>query len=1036
MTHFYLLIRRYLFVVLALGTVSAFAQRSVSGRVTASEDGSGIPGVNILEKGTTNGTASDFDGNFSLSVGDNAVLVFSFIGYSTQEITVGAQSTINVSMELDVTALSEVVVIGYGEVNKRDITGSVASVQSEDFVKGIISSPEQLIQGKAAGVQVTGASGEPGAGVTIRIRGTSSVRGGNNPLFVVDGIPLSGADISAGGADLGRGTSSAKNPLNFLNPSDIESIDVLKDASATAIYGSRGANGVVIITTKSGKGKKKELEYSNLFSVSSQAKYYDLLDRNQFLSGLTALGSDASAQDFGANTDWQKEINRTSLSQRHDLSYGSNFGTGSYRASVSFDDQVGIIKNSEMQRITGRLNVNNKFADKLLTSAQLTVSRVDDSAAPIGDNAGFEGDLLGSTYMANPTWVADPKIQNSNTNANPLSYLEYSQDETDTWRYLINLSAAYDITTELNFKVNLGFDRSGSERAQMFSPDLFLSNGVFGNGRGAISEVDNKSDLLEAFFNYTKELGNSKLTALLGYSYQNFDRSGVTTLGWGFADSNMDNMGDNLRFSSAMIKDFLQAQPSQATKNYQQFGYSSTRFFVNSLVPQPRTSDLVSRLPDLNVNSVTQNRFEEFDELQSFYGRVNYDIADKYLFTATLRADGSTRFGGNNKYGYFPSAAAAWRLSDEDFIPEFFDDLKLRAGYGVTGNQEIPHNRHQQRQRFDGGISIQNGGEINPQSLNTVAFNNPDLKWEQTSQINFGLDFGFIEGRLNGSIDYYNKTTQDLLLQVNAAQPAPQPFVWTNLDADIVNSGVELTLNYIAIDNEKTGLDFSFNISNNTNEVKNFTGLVDTGNINGQGLTGAFAQRIVSGQPLYAYYIRDFVGYDTEGFNVFNGDFQQFVGKSPIPKQSFGFTTNFRRGNWDANIFFTGQFGHYVYNNTANAYFTAGSLANGRNVTVDVLTSGESPVNAPEVSTNFLEKGDFIRLQNLNVGYNWPMSNSFIKSLRISAGAQNLLLITDYSGLDPEINTNKARNDVPSLGIDYTPYPRARTFTLGLNATF
>jgi iron complex outermembrane receptor protein len=363
--------------------------------------------------------------------------------------------------------------------------------------------------------------------------------------------------------------------------------------------------------------------------------------------------------------------------------------------------------------------------------------------------------------------------------------------------------------------------------------------------------------------------------------------------------------------------------------------------------------------------------------------------------------------------------------------------LKLRVGYGVTGNQEIPHNLHQRRQSF-GGIGFNDGGDIIRPGLADVAFPNDDLRWEETAQTNIGLDFGFLKGRLNGSLDFYNKNTTDLLIQVASAQPASQPFTWFNLDANVINKGVEFALDYLIVDQPDFEWNFGFNISYNDNTVKNYDGLINTGEISGQGLTGAFAQRIAGGQPLFAYYLRDFDGYNSEGVAQYNdGDFQQFLGFSPIPKYNLGINTTARYKNFDFSVYLNGQYGHHIYNNTANAFFTAGALGNGRNVTTDVLTSGESPINAPDVSTRFLEKGDFLRLQNLAVGYNFDLGgNGFIKTLRMYVNGQNLFLFTDYTGLDPEVNVNKSMNGVPSLGIDYTSFPRPRTYTMGLNVTF
>ncbi|MBC9795032.1 SusC/RagA family TonB-linked outer membrane protein, partial [Sinomicrobium weinanense] len=735
-------------------------------------------------------------------------------------------------------------------------------------------------------------------------------------------------------------------------------------------------------------------------------------------------------QDHGSSTDWQDQITRTSFSHTHNLSYSNGYDTGNYRVSLSYSDQQGIIKNSSMERLNGRLNFNQRlFKDKLKLGAQITISRVNDEAPLITNNAGFEGDLLGASYMANPTWPSDPDFQFSNSNLNPLSMLKYYQDKTKTNRSLINLSAEYDFTNEFNVKVNTGFDNSSSDRDGVLSPELFMGDGVFGNGRAFISEIETSSQLLEVLFNYRKEFENSKLTALLGYSYQEFNNEGRNYQGWGFSGTNMNGIVDDLKATDRIVRNSI-------TGAYQQYGYGTDGAFVNRLFPEPVSETIT--VADTPARAAVSDWYNYTDELQSFFGRINYTLKDRYLFTATLRADGSSKFGGNNKYGYFPSGAFAWILSDEEFIPEAFYNLKLRLGYGVTGNQELPHNLYQTRQRY-GGLGVNDSGVVQSSGLNDLAFANPDLKWEQTQQFNIGIDFGFWDNRFNGSVDLYRKNTTDLLMQITSAQPASQPFVYRNLDADVINKGFEITLNYGLIETEDFTWDLSTNFSYNDNVVKNFDGIVDTGGINGQGLTGAFAQRIEDGQPLFSYFLREFTGYDENGLSTYEGgDLQKFVGKSALPKYNLGISTNFRYKSWDLSAFFSGQFGHYIYNNTQNAFFTAGSIGNGRNVTKDVLGSEESGANAPDVSTRFLEKGDFLRLQNITLGHNFEFADKskVFKSLRIYLNAQNLVVITDYSGLDPEVNTNKELNGVPSLGIDYTSYPRPRTFTLGLNASF
>jgi iron complex outermembrane receptor protein len=439
---------------------------------------------------------------------------------------------------------------------------------------------------------------------------------------------------------------------------------------------------------------------------------------------------------------------------------------------------------------------------------------------------------------------------------------------------------------------------------------------------------------------------------------------------------------------------------------------------------------------------VATNSSLETDELQSFYGRFNVSISDKYLITATVRADGSTRFGGNNKYGVFPSAAFKWRLSEESFIPEAFSDLNFRISYGVTGNQQFGHNLYTQTVRY-GSWGINTGADnVNGGGLGPVAFQNPYLKWESTSQLNVGFDFGLMNNRLRGTIDFYRKNTTNLLTVTYSAQPAPQPFIYQNLPADIINQGIELGLNYDAIVNTGFKWNVAFNGAYNNNEVTNLGTFYNAGEINGQGLSGAYSQRIADGQPLYSFFVRDFQGFDSNGIAQYaGGDVQKFVGKSPLPKWNLGLTNTLNYKNFDLSIFFTGQLGQYVYSNTANAFFTAGSLANGRNTTKDVPTTNEAKLNAPDVSTRFLYDASFVRLQNVTLGYNFKPETGPFKNLRLFVTGTNLLVFTSYPFQDPEVSVPKpvtlgSAPPVSVAGIDYTTYPRARTFTFGLNATF
>ncbi|MCF6222930.1 MAG: SusC/RagA family TonB-linked outer membrane protein [Flavobacteriaceae bacterium] len=1024
------LLKQFMFLGIMLFGSVILAQ-TVSGTITG-DDGP-LPGVNVLVKGTTNGVSTDFDGNYTIdNVGSDAVLEFSFVGFTTQSITVNGQSTIDVQLAVDAEALDEVIVIGYGTTTVKDATGAVASVSSKDFNGGAIVAPEQLIQGKVAGVQITQSSGEPGAGIAIRIRGTNSVRSNNNPLYVVDGVPLSGENTSAESGDTGFGSSSAVNPLSFLNPSDIESISILKDASATAIYGSRGANGVVIVTTKKGRGQGGRFEFNSAMSSSSPANRYNLLGAEDFLGAVTQFGGNAAAQDFGANTDWQDVVTRTSFSHDQNFAYSRAYDNGSVRATIGYQDLQGILENSSLQRISGRLNLSHRFFDdKLKLNLQSTISNVGDELPAISGNAGFQGDLLGSAYSANPTWPNDPDFD-SGGQRNPANMLKYIQNTSDTDRILLNFSADYDLTSDLNAKITLGYDKSKSTReVQTSGLARNAGDGIFGTGYATLSDLDAESKLLELTLTWDKEFGNSKLNLLAGYSFQDFQRSGRNVQGWGYNTTNMNAMAGDLRTTASSIQNSI-------TGSYQQYGRDANGGFINRLFPNPVT-DVLATTGVSPVSSIYGDFFDTTDEIQSFFTRGNYTIANKYLFTGTVRIDGSSRFGSDNQYGIFPSAAFAWKINEEDFIGDAVSLLKARVSWGITGNQDgLGHGNFIRRERY-AGPDITGGGDINTPGLEVVSFANPALKWEETTSYGFGIDFGLNNDRLTGSFDLYRSETQDILLRVEAAQPSPQPFFFINLDAIVLNQGVEFSINYDFFQTDDFTWSAGFNIAYNENEMQDFGGQIPAGTINGQGLSQAFSQILAGNQPLFSYFLREFEGFDANGQPI--GDNQTFVGKSALPTTNFGLSTNLTYKNWDFSAFLTGQSGFYIYNNTANAFFTAGAIANARNVTPNVLTSGEAGNAEAAVSTRFLEKGNFVRLQNATIGYTVPIGeDSFLNSLRFYLTGQNLFLITDYTGLDPELSTNPGNsallNNLPTAGIDYTSYPRPRVFTLGLNVTF
>ncbi len=1035
-----------LFVAVLFAGIST--AQTVSGTVT--EESGPLPGANVIVKGTQNGATTDFDGKYTLNnVASDAILVFSYVGYSTQEIAVGGRTTIDVALATD-NALDEVVVIGYGTTTIKDATGSVSVVKAEDFNQGVIASPEQLIQGKTAGVQISESSGEPGAGIAVNIRGTNSIRSGNNPLFVIDGVPLT-TDTAPAAGDIAFGGGAARNPLSFLNPNDIESINVLKDASATAIYGSRGANGVIIIQTKGGRGNSKGAwELNSSLSISTTADRYDLLNRDEFLTALPDFGGNVSEVNQGASTDFQDVIFRTAYSRRTDLSYSKSYTGGNIRTSIAYSNQLGVVESAGQERLTGRLNAQHKFFDDKLTLAfQGSFSRVNDDFAPISGTAGSTGDLIGAAITTNPTFPNNVDLDFTGNLLNPANLLEYYQGRSNSERFLANLSADYKITDDFSAKVTVGYDNFQSETTTVFAPLVRGINRVSDNGQGSFSTFDQENTLLEATLNYKKEFGKSKLDILGGFSYQEFARDGINAGGWGFNTNSLDQMAGLLKSQYFAVANTIQG-------DFQQFAYDANGgAFVNRLL-FAENDTATETLPNgftRNIRSFFGDTFDNTDELQSFFVRGNYTYDDKYLFTATVRADGSSTFGPSNQYGYFPSGAFAWQLSEEDFIGDNVSTLKLRIGAGLVGNQQgLGYANFLRRTRF-GGLGISDNGSINNPGTVFVGNNNEDLKWEQTFDFNFGIDFGFNNDRFNGSFNVYRRETNDLLLNRTIAAPGVQGItaIFQNLeDGTVLNQGAELLVNYDWVNTDDWSFSTSFNISYNFNEVQDTNQVIDTGAINGNGLTGAFAQRLQAGQPLFSFFMAEFTGFDANGFPTYT-DFDGngigdpdadkfFVGEDALPDFNAGLSLNASYKRFDLSAYFAGQFGFSVYNATANAFFTAGGIGIAKNVTQAAITSGEDAAATTAVSTRFLESGDFVRLQSASLGYNWPVSgDGLFDSLRLSITGQNLFLITDYSGLDPEVGINTGNINaeaIPTAGIDYSAFPRARTVTLGVNARF
>lgn len=962
---------------------------TVTGKVT-DEGGAALPGVSVLEKGTTNGTVSDADGNYKLTVASGeSMLVFSFIGMIRQEVKVGDQSQIAVTLIGDPQTLSEIVVMGYGTQEKKDVTGAVSSVKSEDFNRGVINSPEQLLQGKVAGVNVTSASGEPGGMQSITIRGPGGVRTGSTPLFVVDGLALDNSS-----------TGGVTNPLNFLNPQDIESIDVLKDASATAIYGARGANGVVIITTKKGKAGRSSLSFSSSLGISTLARKVPVFSADEFRTRVPEVGG--TIEDLGASTDWQEEITRTAYTQNHNLTLGGGAENMTYYASLGLQDQEGILKNSNLKRYTGRININQKLLnDRLKVDINLNATNTISERPPISD-------LLGSALSRNPTapvYDANGEPFEFSEIYSPLTRLRLFNDNTSTTRIIGNISPSFEIIKGLVYKLNFGIDNSSSVRDEQWLPSTSPQQ----DGRLNSSFANNNNKLIENYLTYTLDKGTHNVVILAGHSYQNIF---VQTRWWSIGK--FPDNGIEPRYNPGLGQEIL----LNGANNNKPYG------------------------------TATRN------ELQSFFGKVNYGLNDRYLLTATLRADGSSKFGANNKYGIFPSFALGWRISEEAFMESSpVSNLKLRAGWGKTGNQEIPSKITQAL--FTTTVGSTSSYPLSPTGsypagTTYVRLANPNIQWEVSNQTNIGLDFGFLEGALTGTVDYFNKVSDNILLKVVPSDPIqPALQYWTNVkDMTITNRGLEVALNYQF---RGTG-DLTYSIGGNAtfinNKVENspFT-IIPSGNASGGGVTSSAINGYVNGEPIGTFYMKDFIGIDENGLNIFRDAFvdgedtdkDRVVAGSALPTTMYNFFGSVGYKGFDLTINFNGVSGNKIYDNTAMA-FTQTNLRKSNNATAAAIKYVESPTNPNPVSTRYLKDGGFLRLNNVALGYNFDPKTigigDWVTSLRLSVTGQNLFVITDYDGFDPEVNTDKNLDDITSYGIDYMSYPKARTILFGLNISF
>ncbi|WP_020596514.1 SusC/RagA family TonB-linked outer membrane protein [Spirosoma panaciterrae] len=1007
-----------LVMLLLLGNSAAWAQgRTVTGKVT-DPAGSGLPGVSVQIKGTQRGTNTDADGKYSLAnVPDNATLVMSFIGYTSQEVVVGARSTVDVKLSDDTKALEEVVVVGYGTSKRKDLTGSVVQVTSKDFNAGVNPNPLQAIQGKVAGLVITAPSGDPNQQPTVRLRGYTSLAGGSDPLYVVDGM-------------IGV-------PINTISPSDIESMDVLKDASASAIYGSRAANGVILITTKRGKSGKTTVAFNNYVGVSTISRRYEMLDAQGYRDAVTQIKGAASLNDKqrfpdgNYNTDWQKEVTQNGVVNNHDISIAGGSPTFSYRGSVNYINQNGIVKNTGLDRVTGRVNLDQKaFDNRLNVQYNLSYSET---------NKKYDSGIIGRAVTFLPTLPvrnADGsyyEVGGSFDLFNPVAMLD-NVINNGVQRYLQGgMSLRYEVLDGLTLGVSGQLQRDNTVNNYYTNPAIkaYAAN----NGRASRSFSESNTKLLELTANYTKGFGaqNSNYTLLAGYSYQNFDNDGFTAANSGFVtpDINFSNLGLG---SGTLVN---------PGNNY------ATSYRNNS-------------------------------KLISFFGRATLNLNDKYNVTATIRRDGSSKFGANNKWGVFPSVGAGWTITNESFFPKSntLNFLKLRAGWGQTGNSEgiAAYNSiqlyGQKGTYYDGTL-----GDFLP-GYGITQNANPNLKWEVLTTSNVALDFQLLGGRFSGTLEYYNKLTKDMLYPYSV--PADGITYFTNYILANVgsmrNSGFELSFGGDVIQKGNFSWNARAVAAYNKNTIVSLSndqfsnGQVRFNAFNGRGLSDVFASYLWPGQPLGEFNnVPTFTGsYSSDGqpllkagsgdtpvTDVSKADAAAAIAAgnplkqgNPQPFLNASFINTFRYKGFDVYFQLRGTFGNTILNAIRSNLLIPGSILE-TNMAKGV-TDYPKNYGVNVLSTNWLESGSFVRFDNWQIGYNIPLpASKYISNARVYLGGNNLFIITKYKGIDPELQvkadlqTNngviqQAPNSVGMDGGGYgnTVYPKTRTFQLGLNLTF
>ncbi|MBE6306196.1 MAG: TonB-dependent receptor [Bacteroidales bacterium] len=964
-------------------SIAAFAQQIVVSGHVKDAYGEPIIGANAMLVGTTTGTTTDIDGNFSLKAEQGATIKVSYIGYKPQEVA--AAPSLVITLEEDAHVLEEAVVIGYGVVKKADATGSVTAIEPDAMNKGLVTNAQDMITGKIAGVNVVSDGGTPGAGATITIRGGSSLSASNSPLVVIDGLALDN-----------NGIQGVANPLSTINPNDIESFTVLKDASATAIYGSRAANGVIIITTKKGdKGSKPRLSYNGNVSVSTPVRLREVMTGDQFRAlAQDIYGERENASDIlgllgTANTDWQSLIYRNALSHDQNLTLAGGLSWMPYRVSVGYTNQNGIVKTSNFERFTASVNLAPTFFEDYLkfninAKGMLVNNRYADGGA-IGGAAAFDPTQpVNSDIAANGgywQWM-NGNVWNTQAPINPVSLLEQKRDEATSWDFIGNIEADYKLHffPDMRVHANIGIDVAGGTQ-NTYLPREAAS--TLNKGSNGYTTKYKSNKMLNAYLQYAKEFGANNIDVMAGYEWQHFYNEGES------AYNNLD--GDN------------------------------------------PTGDL----------------WKKENYLVSFFGRLNYQLFSRYLLTATVRYDGTSRFSGDNRWGLFPSVALAWKIKEESFLQDvnWLSDLKLRLGWGITGQQEIGgyydyipvYSQSKDHAFYPIGID-ENGNYIYYPYARPDAYN-PDLKWEETTTYNAGLDFGFLNGRIRGAIDYYLRDTKDLLNMTSVSAGTNfGPAVMSNVGS-LRNQGVEFSIEATPVQTKDWTWEVGYNVTYNQNEITKLSNGVSDDYYVEAGYASAGTGSPIKihkvGYPAGSFYVYEQV-YDPETGKPIQGCFvdrnadgqitgaDKYVYENPAADVTMGFTSKLMWKNWDFSFSLRAALGNYVYNNNdacnsnLDIYSTLGFFSNRPLSALDTQFFGTDDSYA---SDYYVQNASFLRCDNITLGYSFKGS---VFSGRVYATVQNPFVITGYNGIDPEVNG----------GIDNNMYPRPLVSLIGLTLDF